>query len=51
VTTVLELWRGEWWRWYLEDGKPVAFVRETPPAPKHFDLSDVESEQTELATR
>ena len=28
ITTVLELRRGEWWRWYLRDGKPFAFIKE-----------------------
>lgn len=26
VTTVLELWKEQWWRWTMVDGKPVAFV-------------------------
>jgi len=28
LTTVLELWRDEWWRWYLKDGVPYAFLKE-----------------------
>lgn len=28
ITTIRELWNGEWWRWYLRDGKPYAFVRD-----------------------
>jgi len=29
ITTILELWRGEWWRWYLLDGVPYAFMWES----------------------
>lgn len=29
-TTILELWNGQWWRWLLVDGKPVAFIKEKP---------------------
>lgn len=27
ITTVLEFWNNQWWRWYLKDGKPYAFVK------------------------
>lgn len=30
VTTIMELWNGEWWRWYLRDGVPYAFLKELP---------------------
>lgn len=28
MTTILEFWRGEWWRWYLADGVPYALLKE-----------------------
>jgi hypothetical protein len=28
IETILERYNGEWWRWYLRDGKPYAFIRE-----------------------
>lgn len=24
ITTILEIRRGQWWRWYLLDGRPYA---------------------------
>lgn len=28
VSTITEKWEGYWWRWYLLDGVPYAFLRE-----------------------
>lgn len=27
-TTVLELWNGRWWRWYMRDGVAYALLRQ-----------------------
>jgi hypothetical protein len=36
--TILEFWNGEWWRWWMQDGKPIAFVKEdTKPIPRGFE--------------
>jgi hypothetical protein len=28
ITPILERFDGAWWRWYLRDGKPYAFIKE-----------------------
>ncbi len=30
ITTIREYWNGQWWRWYLRDGEPYAFLKEDP---------------------
>lgn len=34
LTTVKELWNDRWWRWYLLDGHPIAFLPDPPPRPE-----------------